>query len=112
MATGCQIETSIAAKDDLFRTITKYYDLQESMDQAIMDMTPTEIENDTQITDEDSPIVRLVNQIIANGVAQRASDIHFDPQETEFRVTLPCRWYVENRTSFTETYAKCYLGSY
>ena len=35
MATGCQIETSIAAKDDLFRTITKYYDLQESMDDAL-----------------------------------------------------------------------------
>lgn len=86
MATGCQIETSIAAKDDLFRTISKYYDLQESMDQAMMDMTPVDIENDTQITDEDSPIVRLVNQIIANGVAQRASDVHFDPQETELRV--------------------------
>jgi len=86
MATGCQIETSIAAKDDLFRTITKYYDLQESMDQALIDITPKELENDTQITDEDSPIVRLVNQIVANGVAQRASDIHFDPQETELRV--------------------------
>ncbi|GGA35628.1 GspE/PulE family protein [Psychrobacillus lasiicapitis] len=86
MATGCQIETSIAAKDDLYRTITKYYDLQESMDQALVDMTPIEIENDNQITDEDSPIVRLVNQIIANGVAQRSSDIHFDPQETELKV--------------------------
>lgn len=86
MATGCQIETSIAAKDDLYRTITKYYDLQESMDQALIDMTPTEIENDNQILDEDSPIVRLVNQIIVNGVAQRSSDIHFDPQETELRV--------------------------
>ncbi|MFJ7971185.1 GspE/PulE family protein [Psychrobacillus sp. NPDC096389] len=86
MATGCQIETSIAAKDDLYRTITKYYDLQESMDQALIDMTPTEIENENQITDEDSPIVRLVNQIIANAVAQRSSDIHFDPQETELKV--------------------------
>lgn len=86
MATGCQIETSIATKDDLYRTITKYYDLQESMDQALVDMTPTELENDTQITDEDSPIVRLVNQIIANAVAQRSSDIHFDPQENELRV--------------------------
>src|SRR5690606_38463144 len=35
---------------------------------------------------DDSAIVRLVNQIIANGVAQRASDIHFDPQETEYKV--------------------------
>lgn len=27
-----------------------------------------------------------MNQIIVNGVAQRSSDIHFDPQETELRV--------------------------
>lgn len=86
MATGCQVETSIAAKDDLYRTITKYYDLQESMDAAITDLGMTQEEAQTEIEDEDSPIVRLVNKIIANGVAQRASDIHFDPSETEFRV--------------------------
>lgn len=86
MATGCQIETSIAAKDDLYRTITKYYDLQESMEAALTDLGVNAPEAQQEITDEESPIVRLVNQIIANGVAQRASDIHFDPQETEFRV--------------------------
>lgn len=86
MATGCQIEPIIAAKDDLYRTITKYYDLQESMEAALSDMQANMPESQQEITDEDSPIVRLVNQIIANGVAQRASDIHFDPQETEFRV--------------------------
>ena len=86
MATGCQIETSIAAKDDLYRTITKYYDLQASMDAALSEVAANTTEVQQEITDEDSPIVRLVNQIIANGVAQRASDIHFDPQETEFKV--------------------------
>ncbi|MDS9471338.1 GspE/PulE family protein [Sporosarcina pasteurii] len=86
MATGCQIETSIAAKDDIFRTITKYYDLQESMEEALEDLLPTNLDDENQITDEDSPIVRLVNQIIANAVAERASDIHFDPQETELKV--------------------------
>lgn len=85
MATGCQIETSIAAKDDLYRTLTKYYDLQESMEAALQDIGATE-EAQVEIEREDSPIVRLVNQIIANGVAQRASDIHFDPQETDLRV--------------------------
>jgi type IV pilus assembly protein PilB len=88
MATGCQIETSIAAKDDLFRTITKYYDLQVSMDEALSDLgiKNTDTLQTQEIIDEESPIVRLVNQIIANGVAQRASDIHFDPHETEFKV--------------------------
>ncbi len=86
MATGYQIETSIAAKDDIFRAITKYYDLQESMDEVIQDNMPAVQEDDTQITDDDSPIVRLVNQIIASGVAQQASDIHFDPQDTELKI--------------------------
>ncbi|QPQ36730.1 GspE/PulE family protein [Lysinibacillus sp. JNUCC-52] len=86
MATGCQIETSIAAKDDLYRTLTKYYDLQESMEAALQDIGTTAGETQVEIEREDSPIVRLVNQIIANGVAQRASDIHFDPQETDLRV--------------------------
>ncbi|MFE3576610.1 GspE/PulE family protein [Lysinibacillus sp. NPDC059133] len=86
MATGCQIETSIAAKDDLYRTLTKYYDLQESMEAALLDIGATVAETQEEIEREDSPIVRLVNQIIANGVAQRASDIHFDPQETDLRV--------------------------
>lgn len=88
MATGCQIEVSIAAKDDIYRTITKYYDLRESMEAALSDLDVGEsvVHSSQEITDEDSPIVRLVNQIIADGIAQRASDIHFDPQETELRV--------------------------
>lgn len=86
MATGCQIETCIAAKDDLYRTITKYYDLQASMDAALSEIEVNTPEVQQEITDEDSAIVRLVNQIINNGVAQRASDIHFDPHETEYRV--------------------------
>lgn len=86
MATGYQIVPGIATKDELYRTITKYYDLQESMDEVMSDLSPDESIDETRITDEDSPVVRLVNQIVANGVAQRASDIHFDPQENEMKV--------------------------
>ena len=39
-----------------------------------------------EITDKDSPIVRLVNQILGNAVAQKASDVHIDPQETKILV--------------------------
>ncbi len=110
MATGCQIETSIAAKDDLYRTITKYYDLQESMDAALSDMATSTIDMQTDIEREDSPIVRLVNQIIANGVAQRASDIHFDPQETELRVRYRVDGVLRTERSLPKKYAKCCLS--
>ncbi|GGN48855.1 GspE/PulE family protein [Oceanobacillus indicireducens] len=86
MATGLQIMPGIATKDALFRMITKHYDLQESIEQVLDDFSPEEDIEDAGITDEDAPIVRMVNQIIANAVAQRASDIHFDPQEAEVTV--------------------------
>ncbi|WP_339214312.1 ATPase, T2SS/T4P/T4SS family [Ornithinibacillus sp. FSL M8-0202] len=86
IATGLQINPGIATKDSIFRTITKYYDLQESIEEVMGDYAPEESIDETGITDEDSPIVRLVNQVIANAVAQKASDIHFDPQERELRV--------------------------
>ncbi|MBK3493446.1 Flp pilus assembly complex ATPase component TadA [Viridibacillus sp. YIM B01967] len=88
MVTGCQIETSIATKDDLYRSISKYYDLQETMDAALNDFIPLEKDEETEILDDDSPIVKLVNQIISSAVVQRASDIHFDPHETELCIRL------------------------
>src|SRR5690625_391321 len=84
MATGFQIVPGIATKDALQRTIAKYYDFQESLDEALDDIMPDETVEEAGITDEDSPVVRLVNQIISNAVTQRASDIHFDPHELEF----------------------------
>lgn len=86
MATGYHIEPAIATKDELFRTITKYYDLQESMEEVMGEIATSETLDETRVTDDDSPVVRLVNQIIDNALVQRASDIHFDPQETELRV--------------------------
>src|SRR5690625_6338 len=86
MATGFQIVPGIATKDSLQRTIAKYYDFQESLDEALDDITPEESVEEAGITDEDSPVVRLVNQIISNAVTQRASDIHFDPHELELLI--------------------------
>lgn len=86
MATGYQIVPAIATKDALQQTIAKYYELQQSVDEAIGDMLPEEAVDEVGIIDEDSPIVRLVNQIISNAVTQRASDIHFDPHEVEVKI--------------------------
>ncbi|MCL6585631.1 MAG: Flp pilus assembly complex ATPase component TadA [Anoxybacillus sp.] len=83
LSTGFHIETAIASKDDILRAINKYYDIDESMEDFLR-MTPTqETVEEERITEEDSPIVRLVNQILQLAIEQRASDIHIDPQETK-----------------------------
>lgn len=86
MSTGFKIEPCIATKQELHKAISRYYDQQESVDAALSDLVAEGDGNDVDIVTEDSPIVLLVNQIINDAVAQEASDIHFDPQNNEFRI--------------------------
>lgn len=86
MITGFKIEPCIATKQDLHKTISKYYDLQETMEAAMNDLVGFTEEENVDIVAEDSPIVVLVNQIITDAVVQGASDIHFDPQDNELRI--------------------------
>ncbi len=48
--------------------------------------TEDEAEDITAIADEKSPIVKLVNVILLEGIRRRASDIHIEPYEKELRV--------------------------
>jgi type IV pilus assembly protein PilB len=84
MATGFQIEPLIAIKDDIIRTINRYYDLQETFEDwnTEIEITPQE----EVIQEEDSPAVKLVNQIVQYAIQQKASDIHIDPQETKVMI--------------------------
>ena len=45
----------------------------------------------SSLREADSPIIRLVDQILTLGVQQKASDIHIDPQERE----VPIRYRVD-----------------
>ncbi len=83
LSTGFQIETAIATKDDILRAINKYYDIDEGFEELFGNRPDAEAENEENINDQDSPIVRLVNQLLSNAVAMKASDIHFDPHETK-----------------------------
>ncbi|GIN60283.1 type II secretion system protein E [Robertmurraya siralis] len=83
LSTGFQIETAIATKDDILRAINKYYEIDEGFDELIGDLSEHEAGQEEEISSDDSPVVRLVNQLMSNAVAMKASDIHIDPQETK-----------------------------
>ncbi|WP_230499438.1 GspE/PulE family protein [Sutcliffiella rhizosphaerae] len=85
LSTGFEIEPIIATKDDILRAINKYYETTDSMDE-LLNGFESRLEQNVQeesITEDDSPIVKIVNQLLQNAVQQRASDIHIDPQETK-----------------------------
>lgn len=84
LSTGFHIETAIATKDDIIRAINKYYDNNDGLDDLIGISTPVmETVQEDSLTESDSPVIRLVNQLLSNASANKASDIHIDPQETK-----------------------------
>jgi type IV pilus assembly protein PilB len=86
--TGYEIKPAISTKDDIIAAVDEYYKVattmsDEDMDQG--DLQEISLADLTEVTDE-APIVKLVNYIINKAVADRASDIHVEPQEKDLRV--------------------------
>lgn len=83
LSTGFQIEVAIATKDDILRAINKYYGDDEAVDELLDEFAAMTEQEQEQVTNEEAPIVKFVNQMFVRAVTQRASDIHIDPQETK-----------------------------
>ncbi|THF76944.1 GspE/PulE family protein [Cohnella fermenti] len=81
MSTGFRIKPAISSKEELQRAIARHYGLQDSMSQLLGDLPTQEDIRETEITNEDSPVVRLVNQMIQQAMQLKVSDIHVDPGE-------------------------------
>jgi type IV pilus assembly protein PilB len=73
---------------------THYGEEDASIDQVLAEMSSTNISADVaDITEEDleamagqTPIIRFVNLVLAQAIRDRASDIHFEPFENEFKI--------------------------
>ena len=49
-----------------------------------------DLSNDTGIDagGEDTPVVKFINKVLVDGIRKGASDVHFEPYETDYRVRL------------------------
>lgn len=90
LSTGFEIDPVIAKKDELRLAINRYYGMQKSIEQMLKEIPMSEDDPgflEAQQSD-DSPVAKMVNQLISQAVQLGASDIHFDPQETELLIRL------------------------
>lgn len=90
--TGCKLLISISKPKEIEAAINKYYSLKDSMAQVVEDMqepekdlSETEEVNITEESDETS-VIKLVNLVLLQAIRDRASDIHFEPDEGIFRI--------------------------
>lgn len=85
LATGYRPKAYSAPKNDILTQIEKYYGFKKTLEGlGISKTVQEEIDEEDEIREDnidDTPMVKLVNQILTSAVFQRASDIHIDPQD-------------------------------
>ncbi|HZA60049.1 MAG TPA: ATPase, T2SS/T4P/T4SS family [Actinomycetota bacterium] len=89
--TGMPVKPVVCTAADVEQGIRKYC---SSLDQSVEDIASEASDKATDVTTtaavetavEEAPIVRLVNLLITQAVADRASDIHIEPNEHDIRI--------------------------
>ena len=95
LATGCDVRVLYGKEESINWTIEQHYGSGvTSMEKIIedMDSLPEYRAEDEEDIDHlrdmasEGPVIRLVNLVITRAIELRASDIHFEPFEGQFRV--------------------------
>lgn len=101
IATGLSIEGVLAPVDQITFALNSYlaqnergmFDELDDIDDAMNSLNIVHNNDDNEVTleessqnSEDAPIVRFVNNIFLDAIRRGASDIHFEPYETLYRV--------------------------
>jgi general secretion pathway protein E len=86
--TGLRVSAVLAAEQEILDAIDKYYGNSARTETEIGTEGADVAEDLEHLRDmaSEAPVIRLVNAIIAQAVEKRASDIHLEPFEKEFRI--------------------------
>jgi len=88
--TKSQVRFAIAQRGDIAAKINQVFRAEGELDDLSSDLAADEQESEElsglTAVSEDAPIVRFVNLLISQAIADRASDIHIDPTERDLRV--------------------------
>jgi len=91
---GCEVETVLVPRDVLLASLNQVFDMSSaSAEQMLEDLSENdelsrEIEEigDLLESEDDAPVIRLVNTLISQAMKDRASDIHIEPFESAVQV--------------------------
>jgi len=91
--TKMEIKRVVALQSEINNAIDQYYSVADSLGGFIdthpekqVDKDVVERKGSISITDNDAPVVKLVNLILTQAVKDKASDIHIEPDEKQLRV--------------------------
>jgi type IV pilus assembly protein PilB len=101
--TGYEIRVAVTPPDDINALVSRLDRLDDVVGEKDSQLADAE-EEDAEVvalheTSEDAPVVKLVNQIVAQAVERGASDIHLAPDGRELRVRFRVDGVLEDVTS-------------
>ena len=92
------VEPILVDEDILKRTLELWLDATDSFGDVLddadglesLDVGDDEVatESGSDLKGDDTPVVKFVNKVLVDAIKKGASDIHFEPYETEYRVRL------------------------
>jgi len=93
---GFEIKPVLAGEKDILEAIRRYYGVGADTLEQIVSEKSSEIAlsvkaektEDLETMAEDASIIKFVNQLMTQALAERASDIHIEPFENELRVRM------------------------
>jgi type IV pilus assembly protein PilB len=90
--TGYEIRPAVASREDIESVVGRLTQLDDVVMESAVDQdsddptsAPAEIV-DLRESADDAPVIKLVNQIVAQAVDRGASDVHLEPDGTQLRV--------------------------
>ena len=78
LMTGLEVRPAVAAREDVTALIGRLNQIDDMVVEEVVEDHGPEIV-DLRESADDAPVVKLVNSLVAQGVDQGASDIHFEP---------------------------------
>jgi type IV pilus assembly protein PilB len=92
--TGYAVELVLASEKEISAAINKFFDqsiefkdIISELDEELEVVHEEEVDvSEIERSLDDAPVVKLVNFVLTDAIKRRASDIHVEPYEKEFRV--------------------------
>jgi general secretion pathway protein E len=85
---GFEVRTALAPEQEIVEAIDRHYgqsDGEAAIGEGDDEQATADLEHLRDMASE-APVIRLVNAMIAQAIEKRASDIHIEPFEKEFRI--------------------------
>jgi len=87
LATGLEVDVVVSPEPHIREAIDRYHPLGGGLEALVREQKRGAAGEETAVrAEEDGPVIRFVNAVVHQAVREGASDLHFEPDESNLRI--------------------------